>query len=164
MFDAVRKDYKRGRGVAFTHYENNQAIVVCVADVDVNAKTGVIRVNQIWLAHDCGLIVNPDGLRNQIEGNVVQGTSRALKEAVNFDKERVLSVDWASYTILTFSEVPEVTVYLIDQPEERILGAGEAATTVVAPAIANAVFAQSGIRLRRVPFTPANVLAAKTTP
>ena len=162
VFEAVRNDYQRGRGVSFTHYENNQAIVVCIADVDVDTKTGVIRVNHLWAAHDCGLIVNPDGLRNQIEGNMVQGTSRALKEIVNFDAQRVLSVDWASYPILTFSEVPDVTVYLIDRPSERILGAGEAATTIVAPAIANAVFAKTGIRLRRVPFTPQNVLAARS--
>ena len=103
--------------------------------------------------------VNPDGLRNQIEGNAVQATSRALKEQVRFERERVTSVDWATYPILTFTEVPDVTVRLIDRPSERILGAGEATTTVIAPAIANAVFAQTGVRLRRVPFTPAAVLA-----
>jgi CO/xanthine dehydrogenase Mo-binding subunit len=162
--DAVRADYHRGRGVAFVHYENTQALVAAVADVTVDRKTGVISVNHVWIAHDCGLVVNPDGVRNQIEGNVVQATSRALIEQVRFDPHNVLAVDWNTYPILRFSQVPEVTVHVIDRPNEKILGAGEASTTVIAPAIANAVFAQTGARLRRVPFTPEAVLAALHTP
>jgi nicotinate dehydrogenase subunit B len=106
------------------------------------------------------VIVNPDGLRNQIDGNVIQATSRALREAVHFDGASVASVDWASYPILRFEEIPEVTITLIDRPNEKLVGAGEAATTVMAPAIANAIFAQTGKRLRRAPFTPDAVLAA----
>jgi CO/xanthine dehydrogenase Mo-binding subunit len=160
VLDAVQRNYARGRGVAFVRYENKGAYVAAVADVAVGRASGVVRVNHIWIAHDCGLIVNPDGLRNQIEGNVVQATSRALKEQVVFAPDGVRSVDWASYPILGFEEVPDVTITLIDRPSEKILGAGEATTTVIAPAIANAVFAQTGARVRSVPFTPQTVLAA----
>jgi nicotinate dehydrogenase subunit B len=160
VLDAVAPQYQTGRGVAFVHYENTEALVAAVVDASVDRATGVVRVNHVWIAHDCGLIVNPDGLRNQIEGNVIQGTSRALHEAVRLDGSRVASVDWASYPILRFHEVPEVTITLIDRPQVKVAGAGEAATTVMAPAIANAIFAQTGKRLRRVPFTPEAMLAA----
>jgi nicotinate dehydrogenase subunit B len=160
VLEAVAPEYRPGRGVALVHYENTEAIVAAVVDLSVERSTGVVRVNHVWIGHDCGLIVNPDGLRNQIEGNVLQATSRALHEAVQLDGSRVGSVDWASYPILRFHEVPEVTIRLIDRPNDRLVGAGEAATTVMAPAIANAIFAQTGKRLRRVPFTPDAVLAA----
>jgi nicotinate dehydrogenase subunit B len=160
VLDAVAPQYKPGRGVAFVHYENTEALVAAVVDVSVDLGTGVVRVNHVWIGHDCGVIVNPDGLRNQIEGNVIQATSRALREAVQFDGSTVASVDWASYPILRFQEIPEVAITLIDRPSEKLVGAGEAATTVIAPAIANAIFAQTGKRLRRVPFTPDVVLAA----
>ena len=154
VLEALRGDYRQGRGIAFVHYENTHAIVAAVADVTVNRKTGAVRVNHIWIAHDCGFIVNPNGLRNQIEGNVIQATSRALLEQVRFNRNGVTSVDWVSYPILRFNEVPEVTIRLIDHKDQPIQGAGEATTTVVAPAIANAIFAQTGMRLRSVPFTP----------
>jgi len=160
VLEALRPDWKSGRGVAFCHYENTQALVAAIADVDVDRKTGAVRVHQLWIAHDCGLVVNPDGLRNQIEGNAVQATSRALKESVDFAKGAVTSVDWITYPILRFSEVPQVTIRSIDRIDERILGAGEATSTVIAPAIANAIFARTGARLRRVPFTPEAVRAA----
>ena len=160
VLEALRADYRRGRGVAFVRYENTQALVAAVADVSVDRRSGAVRINQLWIAHDCGLIVNPDGLRNQIEGNAIQAASRALKEEVRFDPQHVTSVDWASYPILRFEEIPDVMIRTIDRAQERILGAGEATTTVIAPAIANAVFAQTGARLRRVPFTPDAVLGA----
>jgi CO/xanthine dehydrogenase Mo-binding subunit len=160
VLEALRADYTPGRGIAFVHYENTEAIVGVVADVTVDRASGAIRVNHLFVAHDCGLIVNPDGLRNQIEGAAIQGTSRALKEQVVFDPHHVIAQDWVSYPILTFSEVPEVTIRLIDRPNDKILGAGEATTVIVAPAIANAVFAQTGARLRRVPFLPRDVRAA----
>jgi CO/xanthine dehydrogenase Mo-binding subunit len=112
------------------------------------------------VAHDCGLIINPDGLRNQIEGNTLQSLSRALKEEVLFDEWRVKSVDWESYPILTFSEVPEVEIVLINHPEQPALGAGEPSTTTTAAAVANAIFDATGARLRQVPFTPHRVKAA----
>jgi nicotinate dehydrogenase subunit B len=160
VLEAVAREYRPRRGVALVHYENTEAIVAAVVDLSIDRRSGVVRVNHVWIGHDCGLIVNPDGLRNQIEGNVLQATSRALHEAVQFEGSRVASVDWASYPIMRFHEVPEVTIRLIDRPNDRLVGAGEAATTVIAPAIANAIFAQTGKRLRRVPFTPDAVLAA----
>lgn len=160
VLDAVAPEYRPGRGVALVHYENTEAIVAAVVDLSIDRSTGVVRVNHVWIGHDCGVIVNPDGLRNQIEGNVLQATSRALHEAVQLDSSRIASVDWASYPILGFQEVPEVTIRLLDRPNDRLVGAGEAATTPIAPAIANAIFAQTGKRLRRVPFTPEAVLAA----
>lgn len=112
------------------------------------------------VAHDCGLIVNPDGLTNQIEGNVIQGISRALKEEVTHDCHAVTSLDWSSYPILTFPEVPAIVVSLIDRPHEPAWGAGEVALCPTVPAIANAIFDATGIRLRTVPYTPGRVLAA----
>jgi CO/xanthine dehydrogenase Mo-binding subunit len=110
-------------------------------------------VKRVYVAHDCGLIVNPDGLRNQIEGNVVQAISRTLKEAVVFDRSRVTSLDWRSYPILTFSEVPDaIEIELIDHPELPSMGAGEAATSPIPAAIANAIFDATGKRLRDVPL------------
>jgi CO/xanthine dehydrogenase Mo-binding subunit len=105
-------------------------------------------------------VINPDGLRNQIEGCIVQTLSRALHEEVKFDRSRVTSVDWASYPILTFPEVPSVEVVLLDRPSLPPFGAGEAATAPVAAALANAIFDATGIRLRSVPFTPERVRAA----
>jgi len=115
-----------------------------------------------WVvAHDCGLIVNPDGLRRCIEGNIVQGTSRALWEEVQFDAKNVTSVDWLTYPILDITEAPEaIDIVLIDRPELPPQGAGEPSTRPVAAAIANAIFDATGIRLRRVPFTPDRVKAA----
>jgi len=162
VLEALRGDWNRQRGVAFVRYENTEALVAAIADVDVDRRSGAVRVRQLWIAHDCGLIVNPDGLRNQIEGNALQATSRALKEAVRFSGQAVTSIDWRTYPILTFSEVPAVTIRLINRPAEKILGAGEATSTVVAPAIANAIFARTGARLRSVPFTPPAVRAALT--
>jgi CO/xanthine dehydrogenase Mo-binding subunit len=150
----------RGRGVAFARYETTDAYVAMIADVDVTPASGALRVRDVFVAHDCGLIVNPDGLRNQIEGAVIQGTSRALKEQVTFDRSSVTSVDWRTYPIVRFSEVPDVHITLIDRPAERPLGAGEPATIIVAPAIGNAVFAATGARLREVPFSAARVKIA----
>lgn len=153
-------DAEMGRGLAFARYENDEAYVATVVEARVAEETGVIQVARIVVAHDCGMIVNPDGVRNQIEGNVIQGMSRALKEAVRFDATTVTSVDWESYPILRFAEVPEVEVVLLDRPDQPAVGAGEPATITIAPAIANAVFAATGARLRQVPFTPERVRAA----
>jgi CO/xanthine dehydrogenase Mo-binding subunit len=149
-----------GRGVAFARYENDQAIVACVAEVQVERDTGVVRVKRLVVAHDCGLIINPDGVRNQIEGNLIQSLSRALKEEVEFDETRITSVDWGTYPILTFSEVPAIEILLIDRPDQPALGAGEPATVITAPAVANAIFDATGIRLRQTAFTPERVREA----
>ncbi len=150
----------KGQGVAFVRYENEEALVACIAQVEVERETGIVRAKRIVVAHDCGLIINPDGLKNQIEGNIIQSLSRALKEEVQFDEYRIKSVDWDTYPILKFSEVPEVEVVLINRPDEPALGAGEPSTCTTAAAVANAIFDATGIRLRQIPFTPAKVLAA----
>jgi len=143
----------QGRGMAFVQYEGTEAYVATIVDVDVNEAEHSVRVSRVYVAHDCGLIVNPDGLRNQIEGNVIQGISRTLKESVSFDRSRVTSLDWRSYPILTFAEVPDsIEIELIDHPELPSVGAGEAATSPMPGAIANAIFDATGKRLRDVPL------------
>lgn len=142
-----------GRGFGFVQYEGTEAYVAAAVDVDVDTAQRTIRVKRVCVAHDCGLIVNPDGLRNQIEGNVIQGISRTLKEAVQFDHSRVTSLDWRSYPILTFAEVPDsIEVELIDHPELPSVGAGEASTSPMPGAIANAIYDATGLRLRAVPL------------
>jgi CO/xanthine dehydrogenase Mo-binding subunit len=125
----------------------------------VDRTSGKINVQRVTCAHDCGLVINPDSLRNQIEGSIVQTLSRALHEEVKFDRSHVTSVDWASYPILTFPEMPSIEVALIDRPTLPPLGAGEASTAPVAAALGNAVFDGTGLRLRAVPFTAARVKA-----
>jgi len=149
-----------GRGIAYLHYKNNETYVATAMEAEVDRATGAIRVRRIACAHDCGLIINPDALRQQIEGCILQTLSRTLHEEVAFDRSRVTSVDWKSYPILTFPEVPEIAIDLVDRPTEPPLGAGEAAATTVAAALANAVFDASGLRLRTVPFTPERVKSA----
>jgi nicotinate dehydrogenase subunit B len=151
---------KSGRGVAFVQYDRTEAYVAAIADVDVNPTDGEVRVKRVTVAHDCGLIINPDGLRNQIEGNVIQATSRTLKEEVKFDRSVVTSLDWTLYPILRFPEIPEVVIELINRTDQPAVGAGEATTSPIAPAIANAIFDATGVRLRTVPFTPERVKAA----
>jgi CO/xanthine dehydrogenase Mo-binding subunit len=142
-----------GRGVSFVQYEGTEAYVAAVVDVDVDLANTAIGVKRVFVAHDCGLIINPDGLRNQIEGNVVQAISRTLKESVAFDRSKVTSLDWRSYPIITFADVPEsIEIELIDHPEIPSVGAGEAATSPIPAAIANAVFDATGQRLRDVPL------------
>jgi nicotinate dehydrogenase subunit B len=149
-----------GRGVAFVQYDRTEAYVAAVAEVEVNQADGQVRVKRVVVAHDCGLIINPDGLRNQIEGNVIQAMSRTLKEEVQFDSSRVTSLDWTSYPILRFAEIPEVVVELINRPDQPAVGAGEPTTSAVPSAIANAIFDATGARLRMIPFTPDRVKAA----
>jgi nicotinate dehydrogenase subunit B len=148
-----------GRGLAFARYENTEAYVATVAEVVVDGATGAVRVRRIVVAHDCGQIINPDGVRNQIEGNVIQSLSRALKEEVQFTPTGITSLDWESYPILTFSEIPEIITELIDQPGQPPVGSGEPATVTTAPAIANAIYAACGARVRAIPLTPARVKA-----
>jgi nicotinate dehydrogenase subunit B len=149
-----------GRGIAYMRYKQMENYVAMAMEVAVNPSSGQIQVRRLACAHDCGLIVNPDGLRNQVEGCIVQTLSRALHEEVTFDRWRVTSVDWTSYPILRFPEAPAVEVILIDRPNEPLVGAGEAATAPVAAALANAVFDATGVRLRTVPFTPTRVKTA----
>ena len=153
-------DVASGRGVTYVKYELSRTYVGAVADVEVNRKSGDVVVKRFTIVQDCGQIINPDGVKNQIEGNVVQTVSRALKEEVTFDRSRVTSLDWGSYPILKFPEVPDVDIDLIDRRSEKPWGVGEPAAAVVPSAVANAVFDAVGVRIRSVPFTPAKVLAA----
>lgn len=151
-----RDQVATGRGIAFMQYETAYTYVATVVDVEVDRRTGSIRVPRVWVAHDCGLIVNPDGLRNQIEGATVQTISRALKERVTWNRAAVTSVDWASYPILTFREVPDsIEIALIDHPGSPAWGAGEPAACTVPAAIGNAIYDATGMRLRETPFAPA---------
>jgi CO/xanthine dehydrogenase Mo-binding subunit len=112
------------------------------------------------IAADAGQIIDPDGLENQLEGGFVQAASWTLKEQVAFDGDGIVSLDWESYPILRFDEVPLVETVLIDRPRERSLGAGEATTGPTPAAIANAIFDATGARVRHTPFTPARLRAA----
>jgi nicotinate dehydrogenase subunit B len=157
-----------GRGISYLQYENNLTYVAAYAEVDVNTTTGVVQVTRVVVAHDCGLIINPDGLRNQIEGNVIQATSRTLMEEVQFDQTGVTSLLWNSntlypgtqYPILRFDQVPSIEIELIDQIDQPAWGAGEPVTESMPAAIGNAIFNATGVRMRTLPFTPARVLAA----
>ncbi|HYG87839.1 MAG TPA: molybdopterin cofactor-binding domain-containing protein [Azospirillum sp.] len=149
-----------GRGIAYVHYKQNESYVATAMEAEVDQASGAVRVHRVACAHDCGLIINPDALRSQIEGNILQTLSRTLFEAVTFDRSRVTSLDWDSYPILTFPDVPEIRIDLVDRPHEPPLGAGEAASTPVAAALANAIHDAVGVRLRTVPFTPARVKEA----
>ena len=144
-----------GQGIAFAQYENTEAYVATAADVTVDSGTGRIMLNRIVVAHDCGLIINPDGLKNQIEGNVIQSASRAILEQVNFDASKITSVDWRSYPILRFQDIPPIDIVLINHPDQPAWGAGEITTLTTPPAIANAIFNATGQRLRNVPLNPA---------
>ena len=150
-------DVVTGRGVSYCKYELIRTYIAAVAEVEVKRSTGDIRVTRFYVAHDCGQIVNPDGIRNQIEGNVIQTVSRTLKEELKFNRSTVTSLDWVSYPILTFPEVPEIVMDLIDRPAEKPWGVGEPSAAVVPSAISNAVFDATGARLRSVPYTPDKV-------
>ena len=149
-----------GRGVGFAKYKNLSAYVAVIAEVEVDRSSGVIRVPRVFAATDAGQIINPDGLRNQIEGGIIQSTSWTLHEAVRFDRAAVQSRDWSSYPILTMPEVPAVETELIDRPEERPLGCGEASSGPTVAAIANAFARATGKRIRDLPLDPARVKAA----
>jgi CO/xanthine dehydrogenase Mo-binding subunit len=152
-------DRMTGRGFAFAF--RNETVVAMIADVEVEPATGRIWPRRFAVAHDCGLIVNPQALRLCIEANVVQSTSRALFEEVKFDGRNVTSLDWQGYPILDIQDAPEsVDIVLISRPQASPSGAGEPATGPTAAAIANAVFDASGVRLRRAPLDRANVRAA----
>jgi nicotinate dehydrogenase subunit B len=150
----------RGRGIAYVKYENARTYCAGVAEVEVNRQTGAIRCTRFHVAHDCGQIINPDGVRAQIEGQIIQTTSRTLKEELKWNRSRVTSVDWASYPILRFPDVPEVHMELINRPNDPPWGVGEPSACLPPPAISNAVFDAIGVRLRSVPFTGPKVMAA----
>ena len=148
-----------GRGFSYT--ERNGTIVAMVAEVVVERRTGRVWARRFTVAHDCGLIINPKALELTIEGNVVQAISRTVFEEVQFDRDHVLSVDWASYPILEMQDAPErIDIVLIDRPDVAASGAGEPSTRTAPAAIANAIYDATGVRIRRVPITPERIKAA----
>ncbi len=157
---AANADVARGRGLAYLRYNNATTYVAAVAEVAVNRKSGEVKVERLTIAHDCGQVINPDGVVNQVEGGAIQTVGRTLIEQVMWDRTKVTSVDWATYPILRHDQVPKVEVVLIDRPGEPSWGAGEPTACAIPAAIANAVFDATGARLRSVPLTPERVLAA----
>jgi nicotinate dehydrogenase subunit B len=146
----------RARGFGFAHYKNRAAYAAVVAEVEVDE---MVRVTRVWAAVDAGLVINPDGAANQIEGGIIQATSWALKERVRFEDGQVASNTWDGYPILRFSEVPEVEVRFIDAPHEPALGLGEASLGPTAAAIGNAVARALGTRIRDLPLTRERIMA-----
>ena len=146
-----------GRGFAYIRYKQTETYVAIAMVVAVDRAQGRVTVKRVACAHDCGLIMNPDGLRNQVEGNILQALSRSLYEEVSFDGTRVTSVDFSSYPILRFPEAPSVEVALLNHPDQPAYGAGEASGTPVSAALANAIFDATAVRLRTIPFTPARL-------
>ncbi len=156
----------KGRGFAYARYFHSKfpgygaAWCVWVIDVTVDRLTGKVTPVKVFVAQDTGAMVNPAGVRHQAHGNIVQSTSRVLKEFVTFDQQGVTSLEWGGYPILRFSELPVIDLQLLDRPGEDPMGAGESASVPSAAAFANAIFDATGVRMREVPFTHSRVLAA----
>ncbi len=159
-------DLLYGRGFAYAVYVHGKfpgtaaAWSAWVADVAVNKRTGEVAVTRVTVGQDSGLMINPDGVRHQIHGNVIQSVSRVLKEKVTFSETAVESAEWGGYPILTFEEVPDIDVLMVPRPDEPPLGVGESASVPSAAAIVNAVYDATGLRFRELPLTPDRVLAA----
>jgi nicotinate dehydrogenase subunit B len=149
-----------GRGMAYVHYKHAETRVAVGMEVEVERATGRVRVTRVACTHDCGLMINPDCVKSQVEGNILQTLSRTLYEEVKFDRFRVTSVDWTSYPILAFPAAPALDIELINRSDQPPLGAGEAASTPVPAALANAIFDATGARLRDVPLTADKLKAA----
>jgi nicotinate dehydrogenase subunit B len=159
-------DILYGRGFAYAVYVHGTfpgkaaAWAAWVADVAVNKSTGEIAITRVVCGQDAGQVINPDGVRHQIHGNVIQSTSRVLKEEVRFSQTGVASLEWGAYPILQFPEVPDIDVLVVPRPDEPPLGSGESASVPSAAAITNAIFDATGVRFRELPLTPERVRAA----
>src|SRR6185503_11899395 len=154
-----------GRGIAYAF--RNQTVIAQIAEVEVNRRTGHVWVKRLVCAHDCGLVINPEGLRRTIEGNMLFGLSRTLHEEVRFDTEKVTSVDWNSHPTLTHADTPaRIDIVLLNgdpnpnRPDLPPYGAGETACKPIIAAVANAIYDATGVRIRRVPFRDGRVLEA----
>ena len=141
-------------------YEGSDGYAATVVEVEVNRSTGRVRVTRVVVSHDVGILINPDGCRAQIEGNVVHGVSRALMEEVALSRTRATTTDWEKYKVFRFTDMPRVQIALINRPDEPAMGSGENAMTAIPAAVANAIFDATGARIRRLPLTPARVKAA----
>jgi len=154
----------RGRGFAYALYVHSKfpgygaAWSAWIADVAVNKATGDVSVTRVVAGQDSGLMINPDGVRHQIHGNVIQSTSRALMEEVSFDRNSVTSREWGAYPIITFPDIPDIDVLMLPRQDQPPLGVGESASVPSAAAIANAIFDATGVRFRELPFTPERIL------
>ncbi len=162
---AAENDIVRGRGFAYALYVHSKfpgygaAWSAWIADVAVNTATGDVSVTRVVAGQDSGLMINPDGVRHQIHGNVIQSTSRALMEQVSFDGSTVSSREWGGYPIIKFPDIPKIDVLMLPRPDQPPLGVGESASVPSAAAIANAIFDATGVRFREPPFTPERILA-----
>lgn len=162
---AAEGDILRGRGFAYALYVHSKfpgygaAWSAWITDVAVNKTTGDVSVVRVVAGQDSGLMINPEGVRHQIHGNVIQSTSRALKEEVTFDRIGVASKEWGAYPIITFPEVPKIDVLMLPRDDQPPLGVGESASVPSAAAIANAIFDATGVRFRELPFTPERIRA-----
>jgi CO/xanthine dehydrogenase Mo-binding subunit len=157
---AVGSGTVTGRGIACVAYEGENGYAALIAEVEVDQASGEVQPRRFVIAHDCGPISNPAGVKSQIEGGILQGMSRAMGEEITWDVRQVTSVDWESYHSLPLGmPVPAIECVLVDRPEVKATGAGETAITLVAAAIGNAIFDATGARMREVPFTPARVKA-----
>ena len=152
--------YLSGRGIASVHYEGTNGYNGLVVSVTVDTKTGNVTVNHAWSAQDCGPAVNPDGMRAQAEGCLMQGISRTLIEELKWGPNGITSRDWVSYPVIRFNAMPKFDFQIINRLDQPVLGAGEVLITNVPAAIANAIFDATGKRMRQVPLTPARVRAA----
>jgi CO/xanthine dehydrogenase Mo-binding subunit len=153
----AKSDGNSGRGIAFARYKNGSAYCAIVAEIEVAEK---IRLRRAVAAVDAGQAVNPDGIRNQIEGGIVQAASWTLKEQVRWDASGVQTRSWEDYPILRFDEVPQIEIILINKEGEPSLGTGECAAGPTAGAIANALFHAMGVRARHLPLTPERIAQA----
>jgi nicotinate dehydrogenase subunit B len=157
-------DIVRGRGFAYALYVHSKfpgygaAWSAWIADVAVNKATGDVSVTRVVAGQDSGLMINPDGVRHQIHGNVIQSTSRALMEEVSFDRTSVTAREWGAYPIIKFPEVPKIDVLMLPRQDQPPLGVGESASVPSAAAIANAIYDATGVRFRELPFTPERIL------
>jgi nicotinate dehydrogenase subunit B len=158
-------DIVRGRGFAYALYVHGPfpgkpaAWSAWIADVAVNKATGDVSVTRVVAGQDSGLMINPDGVRHQIHGNVIQSTGRALTEEVSFDRTSVTSREWGAYPIIKFPDIPKIDVLMLPRQDQPPLGVGESASVPSAAAIANAIFDATGVRFRELPFTPERILA-----
>ena len=157
-------DIVRGRGFAYALYVHSKfpgygaAWSAWIADVAVNKATGDVSVTRVVAGQDSGLMINPDGVRHQIHGNVIQSTSRALMEEVSFDRTSVTAREWGAYPIIKFPDVPKIDVLMLPRQDQPPLGVGESASVPSAAAIANAIYDATGVRFRELPFTPERIL------
>src|SRR5204863_4942545 len=157
-------DILHGRGFAYALYVHSKfpgygaAWSAWIADVAVNKATGDVSVTRVVAGQDSGLMINPEGVRHQIHGNVIQSTSRALMEEIPFERTNVAAREWGGYPIIKFPDVPKIDVLMLPRQDQPPLGVGESASVPSAAAIANAIYDATGVRFRELPFTPERIL------